>query len=73
MSATAACRAEKMIAASDSPLDTALVERLRSIQSAQNTDSEFTQPMTSILIEAGAWLFAAAIIWALTLAYALRL
>ena len=57
-----------IIAASDSALDRALVERLRLVAARQNVEPQDTQSLNCVLLEAATWLAIAAIIWVITLA-----
>jgi hypothetical protein len=56
-----------MVAASDSALDRALVERLRLVTTRQKIEPHDAQPLNSVLLEAATWLAIAAIIWVITL------
>jgi hypothetical protein len=57
-----------MIAASDSALDRALVERLRLMTARQNVEPPDAHSLNCVLLEAATWLAIAAIIWVITLA-----
>jgi hypothetical protein len=57
-----------MVAASDSALDRALVERLRLITARQNIEPQDAQSLNCVLLEAATWLAIAAIIWVITIA-----
>jgi len=57
-----------MVAASDSALDRALVERLRLVTARQHIEPQDAQSLNGVLVEAATWLAIAAIIWVITLA-----
>ena len=56
-----------MVAASDSALDRALVERLHIVAVRQDVEPQDVQSLNSVLLEAATWLAIAAIIWVVTL------
>jgi len=57
-------RVEVLVAATDSPLDRALIVRLNSISSSDGDHGECFEPLTRVLVESAAWLAVAAAIWA---------
>ena len=56
-----------MIAASDSALDRALVERLRIVTARQDVEPQDARSLSGVLLEAATWLGIAAIIWVVAL------
>jgi hypothetical protein len=56
-----------MVAATDSALDRALVERLQIVAFRQDVEPQEIQSLNGVLLEAATWLAIAAIIWVVTL------
>jgi hypothetical protein len=62
----------ELVAASESVLDTQLVERLRLVGAWQTGEREGARPLNGVLLEAAMWLIIAAGIWIGAIAYAVR-
>ncbi|MDB6107774.1 MAG: hypothetical protein JWO52_7773 [Gammaproteobacteria bacterium] len=69
--ATTTDESEVIVAATDSPLDKALLTRLHAIASADADHGECFEPLGSVILEIVLWLAAAASLWIAVVVYAL--
>jgi hypothetical protein len=63
---------QTILAASDDQLDLDLAARLRALESAESTPSDYFAPLGAIVVEAVAWLAAASSLWIAAAVWARR-